>query len=372
MLKYIFSIINLFLLLPIAHLAPSRHILNRRAWLLPDPIDSMSFLSNVAYRDVNNVWNLNLINRASYASVRNSFFSFLTIPAFEAFKCSGDDIDHPHADHIKSWFSKRGSDHRRYSLQLNDSRQSTFEYPFDTDANGISRHTFQYNGDQNELRDGYKQLVGPMAYGGVIQVIEREGWSIITDIDDTVKHTVVLDRTEALKNTFCKRFEVVPGMPELFKSLKSRLATNRSALHVHYVSGSPVFLGNPLQEFFSANYWLGGLDLRTFDLTDINFWEAHKLDAFARILSQFPVRKFLWIGDSGEKDPDTYGQAYRNLSEQQKNNIACIWIRKVPGADNSDERFMKDFDSVPVDKWYSFTDPAELLRLDVARGQCRP
>lgn len=50
--------------------------------------------------------------------------------------------------------------------------------------------------------------------------------------------------------------------------------------------------------------------------------------------------------------------------------IQCIWIRKVDGAANSNERFAAAFAGVPANKFRVFTDPAELMKINVAGGEC--
>lgn len=50
--------------------------------------------------------------------------------------------------------------------------------------------------------------------------------------------------------------------------------------------------------------------------------------------------------------------------------MQCIWIRKVDGAANSAERFAAAFAGVPANKFRLFTDPAELMNINVAGGQC--
>lgn len=52
--------------------------------------------------------------------------------------------------------------------------------------------------------------------------------------------------------------------------------------------------------------------------------------------------------------------------------IACAWIRRVEGADNSDERFAAAFSGVPKDKFRIFNDSEipSLAQIDVAGGAC--
>ena len=48
-------------------------------------------------------------------------------------------------------------------------------------------------------------------FRGRIQLIEPYGVSVISDIDDTLKHTYVANRREMLASTFLRPFEEVGG-----------------------------------------------------------------------------------------------------------------------------------------------------------------
>lgn len=52
--------------------------------------------------------------------------------------------------------------------------------------------------------------------------------------------------------------------------------------------------------------------------------------------------------------------------------IACIWIRRVDGADNSDARFAEAFQGVPQDRFRIFSDEdiPSLEGIDVKGGKC--
>jgi len=66
--------------------------------------------------------------------------------------------------------------------------------------------------------------------------VPEEGVSVVTDMDDTIKDTHVLDRKEMLKNTFVRPFVAVAGMPELYRSWKEALG-DRIQFHVDETEG---------------------------------------------------------------------------------------------------------------------------------------
>ena len=63
------------------------------------------------------------------------------------------------------------------------------------------------------------------------------------------------------------------------------------------------------------------------------------------------------VGDSGERDPEIYG----NVARLYPKRVVQIFIRAVKGEKPDDERFLKAFKGVPRDKWLIFTDPAREL-----------
>src|SRR5687767_12231737 len=52
----------------------------------------------------------------------------------------------------------------------------------------------------------------PRVFTGRVHLVGPEGWSIVSDIDDTIKASNVLDKQELLKNTLLRPFQAVPGM----------------------------------------------------------------------------------------------------------------------------------------------------------------
>jgi phosphatidate phosphatase APP1 len=100
---------------------------------------------------------------------------------------------------------------------------------------------------------------------------------------------------------------------------------------------------------------------------------AYKVERISTIMSRFPRRKFVFVGDSTQKDPEAYAAVYN--PEQ----TACIWIRLVEGVNpdkettlNAAVRFEATFANIPKSKWFVFRDPAELWELNPAAGECRP
>ncbi|KAF9964536.1 hypothetical protein BGZ70_006314 [Mortierella alpina] len=136
---------------------------------------------------------------------------------------------------------------------------------------------------------------------GVVNLIDPEGISIISDIDDTIKETNVSAGARIiLRNTFLQDMRVVPGMSEVYKQWWEQGAA------IHYVSNSPWQLIPSLLEFFHTHKFPpGSAHLRLHDsVLKTYFMEPgeNKRRSIREILKDFPKRKFILVGDSGEID----------------------------------------------------------------------
>lgn len=195
------------------------------------------------------------------------------------------------------------------------------------------------------------------AFPARIQLLEHAGMSIISDIDDTVKHTDVATRKSMLANTFLREFSTVPGITELFKTWEEQGAA------FHYVTSSPWQLYSPLSELFLTEGLPGG----TFHMKSIRFRDPSvlrlfiarrwgKRKAIKHILQTFPSRKFVLVGDSGEKDPETYGVIARKFPQQ----VERIYIRDLSGKNSHPARYARAFNGLPKPLWQVFREPSEI------------
>lgn len=193
---------------------------------------------------------------------------------------------------------------------------------------------------------------------GRAQWIGDEGLCIVSDIDDTIKHTLVRQRREMLKNTFAREFTAVPGMAAWYQ----RIAASDPGLAFHYLSGAPLQLMPPLADFLrGAAFPEGSVHLRAFSfnpsaLLDADATSRHKQAEIAQLLADHPRRRFVLVGDSGERDPETFGSVLRN----HPTRIAAVLIRDVTGEGADAERYRLAFDGVAPERWRLFTDPAAL------------
>jgi hypothetical protein len=192
---------------------------------------------------------------------------------------------------------------------------------------------------------------------GAVQLVPPQGRSVISDIDDTIKVSEVLNKRALLANTFVNPNRPVEGMPELYVgALRGR--------YFHYVSASPWRLYPALAPFL-AQFPRGAIYLRHFRIQDGSFLDfvgdstEYKVETIREIVERYPEHTFTLIGDSGEHDPDVYGQIFLAYPQQ----VELILIRNVVGSDWTAARFRTRFPDIPDDRWTFFDRPADLSAL---------
>ena len=75
-----------------------------------------------------------------------------------------------------------------------------------------------------------------------------------------------------------------------------------------------------------------------------------------RTLRRYPARRFILIGDSGEQDPEVYGDIARRFPAQ----VSGILIRNVDASRADDLRYRTAFAGIAREQWRLFTDPARI------------
>lgn len=195
------------------------------------------------------------------------------------------------------------------------------------------------------------------AYATTIFRLDPAHVSVVSDVDDTIKISEVRNKSRLLERTFLQEFEPVPGMADAYRRWSGQGAT------FHYLSASPWQLFDPLHQFTAtAGFPAGSLHLKQFRAKDSSFWnlfqdpKAYKAPLLAALIGGAPGRRFVLVGDSGELDPEVYGDAYRQFPTQ----VTAIYIRDVTGEGREAPRYRTAFDGVPADRWALFTDPATL------------
>jgi hypothetical protein len=194
-------------------------------------------------------------------------------------------------------------------------------------------------------------------FAGEIELIEPRGLSVISDVDDTIKISEVANRRALLANTFLREYKPVAGMSELYQKW------NAQGARFHYLSATPWQLYEPMAAFLAAEKFpRGSLHMKIFRLHDRSALDLlatqhkYKPEVLGKILADFPQRRFVLVGDSGEQDPEIYGELARRHPKQ----VARILIRHVGVREGSMARYEAAFRDIPRERWQVFADAAEL------------
>ena len=206
---------------------------------------------------------------------------------------------------------------------------------------------------------------GAPTFTGAAVVVPAEGLLVVSDVDDTIKVTDIVDRKQALKNTLLEPFAPVPGMPALYRSWQAALGPR---IHFHIVSAGPWQLNAPLQRFveeegFPPFTWT----MRSVDISNpaavvatlTSDPRGFKRQAIQALMTRFPRRHVLLVGDSGEHDPEVYADIVAEFGDR----VDAVFIRNVTEQDCGSERYQRYQDFVAdlrTTKLSVFRDPGEL------------
>ncbi|MFN7134422.1 MAG: phosphatase domain-containing protein [Myxococcales bacterium] len=175
-----------------------------------------------------------------------------------------------------------------------------------------------------------KAEVGGISGTGTVHVISRTDLVVVSDFDDTVAVTHVTSRRRMLTSALLMGEDTqprVPGMPELYQALRQ----HRSAAFV-YLSGSPIQYHHRIRAFLSHNgYPPGGIFLRQLDSGALNP-AGFKTPVLKRLLRDLPDQKFLFVGDSGERDPEIYRDIAKEAGERHLGTFIRLVTPERPDA----------------------------------------
>ncbi|XBW38654.1 hypothetical protein QEN19_004242 [Hanseniaspora menglaensis] len=179
--------------------------------------------------------------------------------------------------------------------------------------------------------------------------------AVISDIDDTMKHTGVVESKKIILNTtFNKPIEswLLPCMANWYKLLKFK-----HNVDFFYVSNSPQQLFPSLKRYIDTYFPTGAIILKEYLQSNIfsNFLGSpatKKLDRILKAIDQYNYKKFILIGDSGESDLEAYIQACK----LRPNNILAVYIRAIKGSisdyPDKEDKAISELNLLIEDKYY--------------------
>ncbi|OMJ07555.1 hypothetical protein AYI70_g12102 [Smittium culicis] len=187
------------------------------------------------------------------------------------------------------------------------------------------------------------RILGEEYNKALLKLIDPVGVSVISDIDDTIKElNFDHGKKKMMITTFASEPKMVKGMQPAYIDWKNKFNSE-----FHYVSNSPKQLYPIISDFlYTFSFPISSLHLREFNKTKIfnkanlvgNMENKHFF--ITEILRKFPNRKFIFVGDSGEKDLEMYTSIASN--SEFKHQIINIFIRDIFSSEisensNSDE-----------------------------------
>lgn len=216
---------------------------------------------------------------------------------------------------------------------------------------GMPVTVFYFNDDQSESRNlltdesGHFNLRAAMPFvpthirvlasedlsaAKPIDIIEPVGISLISDIDDTVKHSAIASGAkEMFRNTFVRELAelTVEGVSEWYTQVAKK------GVEIHYVSNAPWQLYPLLERYFKqVGLPPGSFHLKQYSGMLQGIFEPtaeRKRGSLEQIMRDFPERKFILVGDSGEADLEVY----TDISLANPGRILGIFIRDVTSPD---------------------------------------
>lgn len=176
-----------------------------------------------------------------------------------------------------------------------------------------------------------RPYAAPPVQGWAVRPLHSKGLSVISDIDDTLIASHVKKKLKLVKTFLFRRFDQIRVFPKSLFLVKQLLRgpQGRGGGTVHYVTGSPAVIYDRLFRLFRLrSFPIGSMHMKRLRGKKAHGALKHlqyKINHIRSILAMYPKRRFILIGDSGEKDPEVYA-AIRKAYPQQ---IAGIFIHSV-------------------------------------------
>ncbi|HEX5708880.1 MAG TPA: phosphatase domain-containing protein [Pyrinomonadaceae bacterium] len=265
-----------------------------------------------------------------------------------------------------------GEDRISFTVE-GDPDQRTYRLGGVTNVNGLLKEDFVLPAEKAErlmeatgsrwltLRVKAEGQLGDGEGRGRVQLLEPEGLSVVSDIDDTIRVTEILAGFRRVtERTFFMEYESVKGMADRYRDILAAHPGHRSVAF-HYVSGGPWPLYRLLYKFLieQEGFPEGSFHMKDFDksLRDPatfrqnlrNYAEGSmntqemKEAVITSLMTNLPGRRFVLFGDSGERDPE----AFRAVRDKFRERVEKIYIRDVKGEGAGSPR-LDGMEPIPV------------------------
>ncbi|KZM18703.1 uncharacterized protein EKO05_0006653 [Ascochyta rabiei] len=159
-----------------------------------------------------------------------------------------------------------------------------------------------------------------------VLITDAKGISVISDIDDTIKHSAISSGArEIFRNVFIRDLSdlTIDGVKEWYNKMSEQ------GVKFHYVSNSPWQLYPVISTYFTmAGLPPGSFHLKQYSGMMQGIFEPvaeRKKVTLDKIARDFPERRFILIGDSGEADLEVY----TDFVLENPGRVAAVFIRDV-------------------------------------------
>ncbi|MBY0517853.1 MAG: DUF2183 domain-containing protein [Bacteriovoracaceae bacterium] len=133
---------------------------------------------------------------------------------------------------------------------------------------------------------------------------------LVSDVDDTIKVSHVLDKDSTVAN-FPMLRNVFTGMPELY----NLIVKHPELTTAKYLSNSPQkLIGDRHEKFLKINNFPKG-DLVGRKWSMIFSGKNHKINSLRKFVKEFAPREMILIGDNGEADTEVYSQIRKEFPQ---------------------------------------------------------
>jgi phosphatidate phosphatase APP1 len=202
-------------------------------------------------------------------------------------------------------------------------------------------------------------------------------FGVISDVDDTILRSYITSIVKMalemlLKNAYTRA--TFPGVPAFYRALHAG-ARGDAANPIFYVSLSPWNYYDLLSQFLAINEIPPGpLLLRDYGLQMLTQLRqpSSKRKLIQELLETYPALPFVLLGDSGQHDPEIYGEVVR----ENPGRILAIYIRDVSDGEDGERahevtRLADEIRTCGVDMLLS-AHTADFGAHAAARGLIRP
>ncbi|KAH6636059.1 hypothetical protein F5144DRAFT_619513 [Chaetomium tenue] len=159
-----------------------------------------------------------------------------------------------------------------------------------------------------------------------VEITGSKGVSLISDVDDTIKHSnISMGAREIFRNALVRDLAdlTVDGVREWYHTMHDM------GVKMHYCSNSPWQLYPVLATFLhTAGLPQGSMHLKHYSGMLQGIFEPvaeRKKGTLEAIIRDFPERKFILVGDSGEADLEVYTE----LAVANPGRILAVFVRDV-------------------------------------------